>query len=118
MDIKESTTILQTMLDLQWILSYKKQDKAMWVDVDTIVKCDVVSMVRSVLTDKKSPNTIAAVPSERSPRGFYKEAIKDYNIKVGFNAGVYVVDLAKWRRFKMTEKIRNIALTESRDTTV
>lgn len=88
----------------------KKQDKAMWVDVDTIVKCDVVSMVRSVLTDMKSPNIIAAVPSEGKPRGFYKEAIKKYNISTGFNAGVYVVDLAKWRRFKMTDKIRKIAI--------
>lgn len=88
----------------------KKSSKAMWIDVDTIFKCDVSIMFLNTLVDKDSANIIAAVPSERSPRGFYKGVKKAYNMTIGFNAGVYVVDLKKWRSQNTTEKIRNIAL--------
>ena len=85
------------------------QSKAMWIDVDTIVRCDVVPMVRDALSNDSS-NVIAAVPGERAPRGFAKGIRKKYNITVSFNAGVYVVNLEKWRSLKMTKKIRQIAL--------
>jgi lipopolysaccharide biosynthesis glycosyltransferase len=87
----------------------KNQSKAMWIDVDTIAHCDVVPMVRNALSGVSS-NIIAAVPGDRSPRGFAKGVIKKYNITKSFNAGVYVVDLDKWRAQKLTKQIREIAL--------
>jgi len=93
----------------------KKQPKAMWVDVDTVIKCDVVPMVRNALSDKTSANIIAAVPGERAPRGFAKGVREQYNLTVSFNAGVYVVDLDKWRSEKMTTKICEIALKNRKE---
>lgn len=83
--------------------------KAMWIDADTIVVCDVVSMVRNVLNDEDSPNIIAAVPGNRSPRGFAKNVKEKYGITKSFNAGAYVVDLTKWRAQNISKKIRKIA---------
>jgi len=88
----------------------KKVSKAMWLDADTIVRCDVVPMVRNALCNETSHNIIAAVPGERKPRGFPKEVRKQYNLSLSFNAGVYVVDLNKWRSENMSSKIRAIAL--------
>lgn len=86
----------------------KEASKAMWIDADTIVRCDVVPMVRNALSDKKSSNIIAAVPGEGSIRGYTSKAKKDFNLTVTFNAGVYVVDLKKWRKKKLSKKIRKI----------
>lgn len=85
------------------------QSKAMWVDVDTIVRCDVVPMVRKALSS--SEYVIAAVPgSKRGPRGFKDGIKKELNMKRGFNAGVFVVDLDRWRSQDMTSEIRHWTL--------
>lgn len=83
--------------------------KAMWIDADTIVTCDVVSMVRNALSDVESPNIIAAVPKERPTGGFTKLAKEKYNLTRTFNAGVYVVDLNKWRMKNVSKKVWKIA---------
>lgn len=83
--------------------------KAMWIDADTIMNCNVVSMVRNVLNEKDSRNIIAAVSSEGPLAGFTEETRQKYNLTRSFNAGVYVVDLAKWRLKDMSNKIRKIA---------
>lgn len=81
------------------------ESKAMWIDVDTLVRCDIVPLFRKTLSD--SSYVIAAVPSSREgPKGFKKGLNKKLKIKKGFNAGVYVVDLDRWRSKNLTEKIR------------
>lgn len=86
------------------------QHKAMWVDADTIFECDVVPMVRNALTT--TPHVIAAVPVEGAPHGVMKR-IKNQHVKKAkftFNAGVYVVDLDRWRSQELTKKIRKLTL--------
>jgi len=85
--------------------------KAMWIDVDTVVQCDVVPMVRNALT--QSNHIIAAVPVNRKPMGVNGSVLKskDYkDLNISFNAGVYVVDLNRWRKDKITSKIRKLTL--------
>lgn len=83
--------------------------KAMWIDADTILRCDVVPMVRNALLD--NDYIIAAVPVDRVPMGVNKKylALKYPDLKISFNAGVYVVDLNRWRSEKITEKVRDLA---------
>ena len=91
------------------------ESKAMWVDVDTLVRCDVVPMFRETLSE--SDKVIAAVPSSRNngPKGFKKGLHEKLNMKKGFNAGVYVVDLDRWRSQKITSKIRMWAQRNRRE---
>lgn len=90
------------------------QSKAMWVDVDTIVRCDVVPMVREALSN--SSYVISAVPGSRSgPRGFKDSLKKRLKIKQGFNAGVFVVDLDRWRSQKLTKQIRKWTLRNRKE---
>lgn len=93
-------------------------EKAMWIDSDTIVKCDVVELVRNVLNDKKdndNSDVIAAVPVFSPPTGLYKNdrngnPFPDWGIETSFNAGVYVVHLSRWREQKISDQIRDLAL--------
>jgi lipopolysaccharide biosynthesis glycosyltransferase len=90
------------------------QSKAMWVDVDTIVRCDVVPMVRKALSS--SDYVIAAVPKETGrPRGFEIDITKELYMKDGFNAGVFVVDLDRWRSQHMTNEIRHWTLRNRKE---
>ena len=90
--------------------------KAMWIDSDTIVKCDVVEMARNVLNgDDDNGPPIAAIPVEGNPKGLYEKdkyrnPIPDWGIETSFNAGVYFVNLDRWRAQGLTEKIRQLAL--------
>ena len=79
----------------------------MRIDVGTIVRCDLVPIVRNALTD--SPHIIAAVPSSGTPKGFKPGLKKKLKMKVGFNAGVYVVHLDRWRSQQKTTEMRNWA---------
>lgn len=85
--------------------------KAMWMDADTIFNCDIVEMYRRTLVN--SSYVIAAVPVDGPPHGV-KRVIKRKYLKryssYTFNAGVYVVDLEKWRSKDMTSKIRKLTL--------
>ena len=90
--------------------------KAMWIDSDTIVKCDVVEMARNVLNgDDDNGPPIAAIPVEGKPKGLYEKdmyrnPIPDWDIETSFNAGVYFVNLDRWRAQGLTEKIRQLSL--------
>ena len=54
--------------------------KAMWIDVDTIVKCDVVGMFRQALTESKY--VIAAVPVHRKPMGVNGKVLKANSTRI------------------------------------
>lgn len=84
--------------------------KAMWVDHDTIFECDVIPLVRSTLTT--TPHVIAAVPVPGAPHGVRQPFKRKFakKVKYTFNAGVYVVDLDRWRSQEMTSKIRKLTL--------
>lgn len=86
--------------------------KAMWIDADTIFQCDMVDMIRTALQNTTTTHTIAAVPVEGPPHGVMNRVKRKYlkKFKWSFNAGVYVVDLQKWREKKMTDKIRKLTL--------
>mmetsp|Transcript_31490 Transcript_31490/g.92355 ORF Transcript_31490/g.92355 Transcript_31490/m.92355 type:complete len:244 (+) Transcript_31490:663-1394(+) len=96
--------------------------KAMWIDSDTVVRCDVVHLVRNVLNEDNEENedtdnseVIAAVPVFSPPTGLYKNdkhgnPFPDWGIETSFNAGVYFVNLDRWRAQGLTEKIRQLAL--------
>ena len=87
-----------------------RQSKAMWIDADTIVNCDVVSLVNNVLNE--DTNVIAAVPREGRVHGLTKEGDRKYAyIETSFNAGIYVINLDNWRAQGISEKIRQIALS-------
>mmetsp|Transcript_1175 Transcript_1175/g.2458 ORF Transcript_1175/g.2458 Transcript_1175/m.2458 type:complete len:408 (-) Transcript_1175:404-1627(-) len=86
----------------------RSASKAMWIDSDTIVRCDVVQLVENTLVD--SDFVIAAVPVPGPPLGIFPDHRPDYaDIRWTFNAGVYVVDLKKWRHEKLTEVMRKFA---------
>ena len=89
-------------------------EKAMWIDSDTIVKCDVVELVRNVLNGD-GEEVIAAVPVFSPPTGLYKndkhgDPFPDWGIETSFNAGVYAVHLDRWRQQKISDQIRDLAL--------
>lgn len=84
--------------------------KAMWIDADTIFECDMIPMIRNALTSTE--HVIAAVPVEGPPHGVMNRVKRKYlkKFKHSFNAGVYVVDLQRWRDRNMTNKIRRLTL--------
>lgn len=91
--------------------------KAMWIDVDTVVKCDVVGMFRQALSETNY--VIAAVPVHRKPMGVNGKVLKSKqfrNLNISFNAGVYVVDLERWRAQHMTRQIRKLTLKNAKKT--
>jgi lipopolysaccharide biosynthesis glycosyltransferase len=84
--------------------------KAMWVDADTVFKCDVVPMIRNAF--EESNYAVAAVAHHGRPQGLARRIKKDYAyIKHSFNAGVFVADLRRWRQQGLSSKIRNITLS-------
>jgi len=88
--------------------------KALWIDSDTIVRCDVVQMIENTLVD--SDYIIAAIPVKGPPLGLTRVHRPNYkDIRWTFNAGVMVVDLEKWRKGKMTEVMRRFALKNRED---
>lgn len=85
-----------------------KQSKAMYLDVDTLVFCDVYQLINNVLND--GHNIIAAVPRDHI-YGLTRKGEKRYgHIDPSFNAGILVINLDRWRALNMTESIRNITI--------
>jgi lipopolysaccharide biosynthesis glycosyltransferase len=79
----------------------------MWIDADTIIKCDVVPMVRHALTT--SNYTVAAVGISGKPISLSKYAQQLYpGITHTFNAGVFILE--RWRQRGLTEEARKISL--------
>lgn len=74
---------------------FPKLDKVLWIDGDTIVKCDVTGMVRSALT--KSNHPIAAVERPRKDDTIYWHKVKSKADKMttSWNAGLFVADLIR-----------------------
>lgn len=92
------------------------QSKAVWIDADTLINCDVVSLVNSVLNDED--NVIAAVPREGPLHGLTKEGDRLYaDITMSFNAGFYVINLVNWRKQHISEKVKEVAL-QNRETLI
>ena len=93
--------------------------KAMYIDVDTVVFCDVNALIDSVLNDNiagigDTGPVIAAVPRNHI-YGLTRRGEKKYGrISPSFNAGAYVVHLERWRDRKMGNYIRDIALTNNK----
>ena len=75
--------------------------KVLWLDADTIVKCDVVGMVRSALTS--TPYALAAVPVKGRPDMLSDSFVT--GIRTYFIAGVFVADLHRWRNQGLTRQI-------------
>ncbi|EJK44408.1 hypothetical protein THAOC_37053 [Thalassiosira oceanica] len=67
--------------------------KMMWIDADTIIRCDIVPFFRSALST--NDHTISA----RLIRGEHRGEAET------FNAGVMVVDLDRWRARNVTAKV-------------
>jgi len=97
-----------------------KQSKAMWIDADTIVQCDVVQLFKNVF-NKESEETdsgdiltlpaVAAVPRTGYPVGLSGRGRRIYgDEEISFNAGMYLMELNRWRAQKLTAKIREITL--------
>ena len=88
-----------------------KQSKAMWIDADTIVECDVIELMKNALTNPDEPkNTIAAVPREGVINGLTRRGRKySSDVTVSFNAGMYIINLDRWREQHMTEMVKRIA---------
>mmetsp|Transcript_8121 Transcript_8121/g.17572 ORF Transcript_8121/g.17572 Transcript_8121/m.17572 type:complete len:326 (-) Transcript_8121:19-996(-) len=85
-----------------------KENKAMYLDVDTLVFCDVYQLINSVLND--GHNIVAAVPRDHI-YGLTRKGAKLYgHINPSFNAGIFVINLDRWRALGMTESIRNITI--------
>ena len=92
------------------------QSKAVWIDADTLINCDVVSLVNSVLNDED--NVIAAVPREGPLHGLTKEGDRLYaDITMSFNAGFYAINLVHWRKQHISEKVKEVAL-QNRETLI
>lgn len=81
-----------------------KQDKAMWIDADTIVECDVVELFRNTFNDGGGENdghdallklpAVAAVPREGYPIGLSGRGRRAYgDEEISFNAGIYLMEL-------------------------
>ena len=93
--------------------------KAMYIDVDTAVFCDVNVLIGSVLNDNDAGTgdagpVIAAVPRDHI-YGLTQKGEKKYgSISPSFNAGAYVVHLERWRDQKMSNYIRDIALMNNK----
>mmetsp|Transcript_18431 Transcript_18431/g.39921 ORF Transcript_18431/g.39921 Transcript_18431/m.39921 type:complete len:202 (-) Transcript_18431:191-796(-) len=90
----------------------------MWIDADTIVECDVVELFRNTFNDEfdghdallKLP-AVAAVPRVGYPIGLSGRGRRSYgDEEISFNAGVYLMELNRWRAQKLTDKIRQITL--------
>ena len=92
------------------------QSKAVWVDADTLISCDIVNLVNSVLNDEE--NVIAAVPREGPLHGLTKEGDRIYaDISISFNAGFYCINLDNWRQQGISEKVKEVAL-KNRETLI
>ena len=92
------------------------QSKALWIDADTLISCDIVNLVNSVLNDKE--NVIAAVPREGPLHGLTKEGDRIYaDISISFNAGFYCINLENWREQSISEKVKEVAL-KNRETLI
>ena len=92
------------------------QTKAMWIDADTIVECDVYQMMTGVLLGSSDGPAIAAVPRAGAPFGLTKTGRHIFkDIDMSFNAGMYVVRLDRWRERRMSERVRQVAITNRRE---
>ena len=80
-----------------------KQSKAMWIDADTIVQCDVVQLFKNAF-NKESEETdsgdiltlpaVAAVPRTGYPVGLSGRGRRIYgDEEISFNAGMYLMEL-------------------------
>ena len=105
--------------------------KAMYLDVDTAVFCDVHRLINGVLNDDDNDDDggedtsregdavdrpiIAAVPRNHI-YGLTREGEAKYGkVSPSFNAGAYIVHLERWRDRAMGAYIRNIALANNKE---
>lgn len=96
------------------------QKKVMYLDVDSLVFCDVYSLINNVLNDEDDTRAVAAVPRtsfskkdgvEHVIRGLTEKGAAEFpSGSKSFNAGIYIMHLDKWRSQNLTEKMRQIAL--------
>ena len=96
------------------------QKKVMYLDVDSLVFCDVYSLINNVLNDEDDTRAVAAVPrTSFSKKDGVKHVIRGLTEKgaakfpsgtKSFNAGIYIMHLGKWRSQNLTEKMRQVAL--------
>lgn len=79
-----------------------KQAKAMWIDADTIVQCDVVQLFKNTFNDEVETHSgdilnlpaVAAVPRTGYPIGLSGRGRRIYgDEEISFNAGVYLMQL-------------------------
>ena len=79
-----------------------KQSKAMWVDADTIVQCDVVQLFKNTFNDEEGTHSgdilklpaVAAVPRTGYPIGLSGRGRRIYGDEdISFNAGIYLMQL-------------------------
>jgi lipopolysaccharide biosynthesis glycosyltransferase len=76
-----------------WIAETLKEDRVLWLDVDTLVDADLTDLWNADLGD----NIVAGVPDRYAYR--FPEISHDRYI----NAGVLLMDLKKWREEGLTE---------------
>ena len=77
--------------------------KMMWIDADTIIRCDIAPFFRSALST--NDHTISA----RLMRGEFRGETET------FNAGVMVVDLDRWRARNVTAKVEEWAALNAKE---
>mmetsp|Transcript_13769 Transcript_13769/g.32442 ORF Transcript_13769/g.32442 Transcript_13769/m.32442 type:complete len:443 (-) Transcript_13769:185-1513(-) len=80
--------------------------KIMWIDADTIIRCDIVPFFRSALST--SNHTISARLMSGRPL-----SLKHIEEGETFNAGVMVVDLDRWRARNVTAKVEEWAASNA-----
>ena len=83
--------------------------KIMWIDADTIIRCDIVPFFRSALST--NDHTISA----RLMAGKTSVALEHRGEGETFNAGVMVVDLDRWRARNVTAKVEKWAALNARE---
>lgn len=105
-------------------------EKAMYLDVDTAVFCDVNRLINGVLNDDDHDDggedtsregdvidrpIIAAVPRDHIYGLTRKGEAKYGKVSPSFNAGAYIVHLERWRDRAMGSYIRNITLANNKE---
>tara|TARA_Y100000289_G_scaffold45509_1_gene45533 strand:+ start:234 stop:1127 length:894 start_codon:yes stop_codon:yes gene_type:complete len=84
-------------------------NKMLWLDCDTIVQCDVVKMARGVFSTPRPIIAAARRLHHTDPINFKRYGFSVVkSMRYTWNAGVFVVDLGRWRTANMTQTIERI----------